>query len=1114
MIKINSKSCYLKFFFLLLTVFLLSPLSNGLAEEQESVMVEEQGVEVTNGTVQDFLTTNVLITDSMYAYTNPSMAIDSDGVVYMACQRKSSGLERIRIYRSLDGGMTWTNLGSFYITGGDCLNPSIAVGGDYLFIAYEDTSTTPSQLRVNKRLKNGASSTHKILDKHANYNYHNPYIFTDAYDYPSDYYVYLLAEEELNTTPTNQNIAFWKTEDWGENWTNVSRVRGWGDTRTWVNPHGSWGDDGGYLYTVCYNENDKTIYLDRSDDEGNSFSFNTTVYTLPRDPNQPTLPQVAAATPSTNSNVMVVFTYPADSSGNDHIRYIYSKDNCNSWFTWGYLASSSDAEYAPCLHANESGGSWHAIWFNDDDNVIRHRSRPQDLSAMWGTTTTLNSIFPGAQNGLSSFWDSDDAAIVSRDYNSDDIYFNREDTGYSLTVTSPNGGESWAIGSTQDITWDTHGIITEVKLLYTTDSGSNWILIEDNVANTGTYEWTVPNTPSTQCKVRIVNANGTEADKSDAKFSIVSTVTGTLTITSPNGGETWNVGSVYNITWTSTGSPGNVKLEYTTNNGGTWILFDANALNDGVRPWTVPNTPSTNCKVRITSTSNPSITDASDSVFTIVSAPTQIALNRTQFYYGATTAGPTTQAQNLIITNSGGGTLSWVISPNQSWLSCTPSSGSGTGLVSVSVNASGQSVGTYTGTLTVTATGATNSPQTVNITLKVYTPAQAALPFGTYETPADGATVAGSIPVTGWALDDVGPASVKLYRKSGATRTYIGDAIFVEGARPDVEAAYPGYPLNYQAGWGYMMLTNFLPNSGNGTFIIEAAVTDQEGREVSLGTKTIICDNANAVKPFGAIDTPAQGGTASGSSFVNWGWALTPMPNSIPTDGSTIDVWVDGVNLGNPTYNNYRADIATKFPGYANSNGAIGYFYIDTTTYSTGTHSIQWVAEDSASNTDGIGSRYFNIINTGPDVSAQANIGGLIGIEASQVSAIPFDVSTPLAVSIGYNDYLVPRQVFPDESGTTKIRVKELDRVKIKLSREVAFMNGYQLVNNQLRPLPPGFTLDAKNSTILWQMGVGFKGNYDYLFLITTSDGQRIKKRVTIQVSAKDNCPSSGKHKK
>ncbi|MCP4148253.1 MAG: hypothetical protein GY757_10935 [bacterium] len=72
-------------------------------------------------------------------------------------------------------------------------------------------------------------------------------------------------------------------------------------------------------------------------------------------------------------------------------------------------------------------------------------------------------------------------------------------------------------------------------------------------------------------------------------------------------------------------------------------------------------------------------------------------------------------------------------------------------------------------------------------------------PFGEFSTPVDGSTGANSIPVTGWALDDVGIETVKIYREESGILAYLGDAVFVEGARPDVEQAYPGYPENYRA---------------------------------------------------------------------------------------------------------------------------------------------------------------------------------------------------------------------------------------------------------------------------------------------------------------------------
>jgi hypothetical protein len=127
------------------------------------------------------------------------------------------------------------------------------------------------------------------------------------------------------------------------------------------------------------------------------------------------------------------------------------------------------------------------------------------------------------------------------------------------------------------------------------------------------------------------------------------------------------------------------------------------------------------------------------------------------------------------------------------------------------------------------------------------------------------------------------------------------------------------------------------------------------------------------LKPFGAIDSPTQGGSASGSSFINWGWVLTPQPNHIPIDGSTIKVYIDGVKKGHPHYNKYRKDIAELFPDYANSNGAAGYFYVDTSVFANGVHTISWTATDSDENTDGIGSRYFTIDNTSGSYRIKAN---------------------------------------------------------------------------------------------------------------------------------------------
>jgi hypothetical protein len=485
----------------------------------------------------------------------------------------------------------------------------------------------------------------------------------------------------------------------------------------------------------------------------------------------------------------------------------------------------------------------------------------------------------------------------------------------------------------------------------------------------------------------------------------------------------------------------------------------------------------------------------------------ELSINRKQLYFGA--AGSDSTFQPIFIENKGTGTLSWSAKADKDWISFSPSSGTDSDVLIVTVNANGLPPGIYNGIIKVSASNAANSPQNIHVTLMVYNPGSTSEPFGDFATPVDNSTVRSSIPVTGWVLDDIGVESVKIYRGEPGNLVYIGDAVFVEGARPDVERAYTGYPLNYKAGWGYMMLTNFLPNGGNGAFKIHAIATDTEGNQVTLGTKRIICDNANAVKPFGAIDTPTQGGTTSGSSFVNWGWILTPQPNHIPANGSSIDVYVDGVKIGHPTYNLYRADIAALFPGYANSNGAVGYFYLDTTAYANGVHTIQWTAKDSAGNRDGIGSRYFTIQNTGDSraqdvkISAQC-AGSLEGKDDSMWS--PGSQATPVKIKKGFNRDVEPRIANPDENGNITIEIKELEPLEIHLSLKNALSvqyNAYMAVGRQLKPLPIGSTLDVERGVFFWQPGPGFLGEYEFIFITTDSTRKYVKKKIRVRIKPK-----------
>ncbi len=95
----------------------------------------------------------------------------------------------------------------------------------------------------------------------------------------------------------------------------------------------------------------------------------------------------------------------------------------------------------------------------------------------------------------------------------------------------------------------------------------------------------------------------------------------TLTVTSPNGGENWMVGSQHDITWTSQNFTGNVKIEYSTNGGTDWTPIVSSTENDGTHPWTIPDDPSTNCLVKVSDAADGDPYDVSDAPFTISPQP-------------------------------------------------------------------------------------------------------------------------------------------------------------------------------------------------------------------------------------------------------------------------------------------------------------------------------------------------------------------------------------------------------------------------------------------------------------------------------------------------------------
>ena len=72
-------------------------------------------------------------------------------------------------------------------------------------------------------------------------------------------------------------------------------------------------------------------------------------------------------------------------------------------------------------------------------------------------------------------------------------------------IATPLTAESWNAGKSKSIQWISGNGIDTMQIYYSTDSGSNWTQISASAVNN--FDWVVPNTPSTNCRIRINSIN-------------------------------------------------------------------------------------------------------------------------------------------------------------------------------------------------------------------------------------------------------------------------------------------------------------------------------------------------------------------------------------------------------------------------------------------------------------------------------------------------------------------------------------------------------------------------------------------------------------------------------
>lgn len=250
-------------------------------------------------------------------------------------------------------------------------------------------------------------------------------------------------------------------------------------------------------------------------------------------------------------------------------------------------------------------------------------------------------------------------------------------TGVGGTILrTTNGGQTWEGIYSGVNTWlrgmdfynATSGYLVGEygTILKTTDAGLTW------VAQTKVIQ-----TNLTQIKCLGEN-NAVAAGDGGVVLHLTE---GKIQVLSPNGGEFFDVGTDTQIRWNVTGIP-SVRIDYTTNSGSTWLPVVTSLTGGGSNTWTgnytwtIPNSKSRNCKIKVSYTSDASLYDESDNNF-VIGQPQYTVVTNTSPANTGTASGAGTYDNGSSVTviataNSGYKFVNWkegniVVSSNSSY---------------------------------------------------------------------------------------------------------------------------------------------------------------------------------------------------------------------------------------------------------------------------------------------------------------------------------------------------------------------------------------------------------------------------------------------------------------
>lgn len=166
-------------------------------------------------------------------------------------------------------------------------------------------------------------------------------------------------------------------------------------------------------------------------------------------------------------------------------------------------------------------------------------------------------------------------------------YVNREQWyPPGLSIWDPASDSSWKPGNSYSIDWTTTGTVNYVDIhLYLNDAFVSEIAT--GIENKDSYSWVIPSDIELSTKYQIFIFDPSNNSVNDFSDYFTISTTKSITLKSPIGGEEWEAGNTYEITWDWTGLFTAVDIEISR--GLSWHSAIASGVsNTGSYSWTIP----------------------------------------------------------------------------------------------------------------------------------------------------------------------------------------------------------------------------------------------------------------------------------------------------------------------------------------------------------------------------------------------------------------------------------------------------------------------------------------------------------------------------------------------